>query len=350
VSGNSPFSTCFTQVRLTPTGTSKQNIYKRISRVAKEMLDKSESHDIEFKRSAGNIKGEDLVAFANSDIGGTILIGVDEYKDTNGQQKGKVVGCKVGDEEKLSLMNRAQQCSPPVEIDVILENASKLPFYRVEIPSGTNKPYCSSGGTYKIRRDGLKQPLLPQHLLQIFMAEESGKFLQKFEESTIEMREELAMQNQDLIKTIIDSTEETEEKIQGMLSDIESNFDMVAKELKSTEEEINHNLEQVITDNEDNTEYQDRIQSETKSGVRIANDNIVKLAWKLNALLEKFDIEDPEITERRNFIKGLLAIQLSRPTGVVGNYTVEWFIETPDDAILEKLFHSISLPNGTIFD
>jgi len=44
------------------------------------------------------------------------------------------------------------------------------------------------------------------------------------------------------------------------------------------------------------------------------------------------------------------AIQLSRPTGVVGNYTVEWFIETPDDAILEKLFHSISLPNGTIFD
>ncbi len=140
------------------------------------------------------------------------------------------------------------------------------------------------------------------------MAEESGKFLQKFEASTTEMREELAIQNQDLVRTIMESTAETEDRIQDMLSDIENNFDMVAKELKLTEEEINHNLEQVISDNEDNTEYQDRIQTETKSGVLMANANIAKVAWKLNALLDKFDIEDPEITYKRNEIKSFLTI------------------------------------------
>ncbi len=107
----------------------KQRIFKRISKKAKKVLEMAETYDVEFKESGNNFKGEDLVSFANSEYGGTILIGVKEIKDKDGNQKGKVVGCSVGDKEKLSLISKAQQCSPPVDLEVFIENMNTTPFF-----------------------------------------------------------------------------------------------------------------------------------------------------------------------------------------------------------------------------
>lgn len=133
-----------------------------------------------------------MVAFANSRHGGAILIGVDEMKIADGRQRGKIVGCPVGDKEKLSIISRAESCIPPVEVQIIVENAGVLPFYRVEIPGGSEKPYCTSKGTYKIRGDGINQPLTPQRLLTLFVESESHEFIDRFQAATRELEQKMA--------------------------------------------------------------------------------------------------------------------------------------------------------------
>lgn len=286
----------------------KTKVYKRISKRTSAILKSDESIDVEFKRNGNNLKGEDLVSFANSPHGGTILIGVDEYKDKDGRQKTKVVGCTISDENKIAIVSKAQQCSPTVEIEIIVENNDHTPFYRVEIPSGKNKPYSSSGGTYKIRKDGRKEALHPQDLLNIFMAEESGKFLQKFKESTIELRKELQEQNDHLIQEMFNNAEETENNLQTMLDAMQYNFDVVSSNLLETEQEIANNLQEIDQENMDNNERQERSIDSMELELETANRNIINLAKKLNAILEHHKIEDPEITEEREFIKTNIAM------------------------------------------
>ena len=66
--------------------------YIEISPEAQKILDNEENFDVDFKRN-GKVDPEDLVAFANSKNGGVILLGVDEFTNSNGRQKGKPVGC-----------------------------------------------------------------------------------------------------------------------------------------------------------------------------------------------------------------------------------------------------------------
>jgi ATP-dependent DNA helicase RecG len=165
----------------------KNQIFRTLSARVKLLLAGEEGFDVDFKRSLSGLENEDLVAFANSARGGTILVGVDEYKESNGRQRGKIVGCPVGDKEKVGIINRAQNCIPPVEIEIFIENTSNRPFFRIEIPSGNNKPYCTPGGTYKTRGDGRNLPLLPSHLLTTFMENESRDFLEKFRSATKEL-------------------------------------------------------------------------------------------------------------------------------------------------------------------
>ena len=77
-----------------------------LSLQARYLLNKEEGNDVDFKRNRSGLKSEDLVAFANSPTGGTILIGVDEEEDATGKQRGKVVGCKIGDGENWRLLAR----------------------------------------------------------------------------------------------------------------------------------------------------------------------------------------------------------------------------------------------------
>lgn len=158
--------------------------YRGLSSRARRLLGQSESVDVEFKRVADAIRDEDLVAFANSAAGGVILAGVREVREAGGQQRGDPVGCPVGDGVKLKIMNRAMSCVPPIHIDIILENSQHLPFYRVEVPSGTSKPYCTGGGDYKIRADGRIRPLHPEALLAFFLQREAEAFRTRFLEVT----------------------------------------------------------------------------------------------------------------------------------------------------------------------
>ena len=172
--------------------TMDQHEYAAISSKALSLLSRSEGYELEFKENLHALEPEDLVAFANSPEGGVILVGVRERKADNGRQRGVVVGCPVGDPEKLSIVNKAESCVPPIAIDVIVENAEAKPFFRVEIPSGPNKPYATAAGTYKIRGNGRTLPLLPSRLLAMFMASENREFVERFRVATRELERDVA--------------------------------------------------------------------------------------------------------------------------------------------------------------
>ena len=165
--------------------------YKTISQRAQKLLSGSETTDIEFKESVGGIKSDDLVAFANSRTGGTILIGIRESETEDGRQRGEIIGADIGDKAKLSILNRAANCIPPIQLDIIIENANAVPFLRIEIPSGRDKPYSTGGGTYKIRGNARTNTLAPTQLLALFMESESQKFIERFSNATEQLEADL---------------------------------------------------------------------------------------------------------------------------------------------------------------
>jgi ATP-dependent DNA helicase RecG len=176
--------------------------YGTLSQRAQLLLGRSEGYGLEFKEAIHALEPEDLVAFANSPRGGAVLIGVREFDAENGRQRGEIVGCAVGDLEKLSILNRAESCVPPIAVDIFIENADRKPFFRVEIPSGPNKPYCTAAGTYKMRGNGRTLPLLPSRLLAMFMASENQEFVERFKAATTELERELADTKARLVEEI----------------------------------------------------------------------------------------------------------------------------------------------------
>ena len=162
----------------------KQSTYQGISKRAQALLSLGEDKSVDYKEKVKGLHAEDLVAFANSANGGAILIGVRESEHPNGTQKGEPVGHAIDDDTRLQIMGKALSCSPPIQIEIYVENLDHLPFYRVEIPSGTHKPYSTNSGTYKIREDGRNNPLHPEPLLKMFLERESEEFRHRFSEAT----------------------------------------------------------------------------------------------------------------------------------------------------------------------
>ena len=188
-----------------------------MSEKAEKLLGSQESITLDFKESVGGLDSNDIVSFANSIRGGTILLGVKEKKDSRGLQTFEITGCEIGDRAKLSILSKASSCMPPVEIFVILENREgEKPFLRVEIPSGPRKPYCTSGGTYKIRGDARNDPLTPDRLLQLFMESENDRFINRFSQAT-----------RDLESSILD----VKAKLLSELEEIYGQGDNLQKEL-----------------------------------------------------------------------------------------------------------------------
>jgi len=166
--------------------------YKGLSKRTRSLLRRQEGLDVEFKRCVQGVDQVDLVGFANSPQGGSILIGVDEVAKSRAPQRGVVVGCEVGDREKQLLHNKATDCVPPVRLEVFIENVStRKPIFRVEIPESAHKPHCTRRGTYKIRGDGRSNALLPRSLLAIFMEAEGDQFLRRFKRATEQMRSDV---------------------------------------------------------------------------------------------------------------------------------------------------------------
>src|SRR5690242_20343094 len=88
--------------------------YKALSARAEAMLNRSETYDVEFKESVSGLESSDIVSFANSDRGGTILIGIREAKTPKGQQRGEIIGCPIGDKEKLKILGKVNSCIPEI--------------------------------------------------------------------------------------------------------------------------------------------------------------------------------------------------------------------------------------------
>ena len=166
---------------------SEKTEFRTVSSRAKSLLARTEGLDVDFKRSASGVDSEDFVAFANSARGGAILVGVDETTNSQGLQRGVVVGCDVGDRPKQILLNRAASCVPAVHVQVFIENTARKPFFRVEILPSRRRPHSTGGGTYKIRGDAITRSLQPNELLVMFLEAEEESFIGRFRAATKEL-------------------------------------------------------------------------------------------------------------------------------------------------------------------
>ena len=189
--------------------TARQSSYRRLRAGTRRIIAGQEGLDVEFKQSLAAVESQDLVAFANAD-GGIILVGVAEDSGTHGQQQGRIVGCTVGDRERNSIVSRANACHPPVQLNITVENTNARPILRIDIPAGSRKPHCTSGGSYKIRRDGQKAPLLPEELEMLILRREEETFLLRFAGAAEAIRAEMQRVERTLSEAI-QSAESTAE-------------------------------------------------------------------------------------------------------------------------------------------
>jgi len=184
----------------------------------KRMLARSEGLQVDFKRDAESVKPDDLVAFANGG-GGTILIGVDEIKGANGVQQGKVVGCDVSDKERNKIVSRANSCRPAIPVTVTVETNAKLAIMRVDIQKGGL--HCTSGGTYKIHRDGQNDIIDPALMAEIIVKLERAKILGYLRAA---VRSEIA-ETQDDMQALYENALSEIEDLRSELEDARNDMD-----------------------------------------------------------------------------------------------------------------------------
>ncbi|MCD4785344.1 MAG: ATP-binding protein [Candidatus Eremiobacteraeota bacterium] len=273
-----------------------KNEYKTISKKSRSLLKQSENCDLEYKESLNGLKPELLVAFANSEKGGSILIGVKEKSLSNGRQRGEIIGCKVRDKEKQAIFNIAESCIPHINIEVFIENTNATPFFRIEVPGGDKKPYSTSSGIYKIRWDGRNKAILPKDLLNMFMELESQRFFQRFKEATKDMEEEfLKTQNsiEQKLSEVKKAVSEEIEDFQDLLDDIDEKIEAMLSEIQESPigliEELfdlsSCGLDAIVSKGENIESW------------------IASIEVKTDLLLNKFGIEDPHITRTRYYVK-----------------------------------------------
>lgn len=195
---------------------------KGISRRSRTLLSRSEGPDVDFKRDIRGVHSEDLVAFANIREGGAILVGVEEISGPRGAQRGRIVGCGIGDQERLQVLNKAQECIPPIAVEVHVENISAKPFMRIEVPPSGSRPHCTSGGVYKVRADGRIRPMRPDDIMSVLLEREAESFRTRFASATETLRSSL--------DTTVVTIGTLEKRLLEDLSAITGSADMAASE------------------------------------------------------------------------------------------------------------------------
>lgn len=199
---------------------------KGMSKATRALLAQGEGERVDFKRAADGISQEDLVSFANTASGGTILIGIDEILSVNGITSGSVRGCDVSDGAFLQILNKAVSCIPPVKVQFYIENTSNKPIGRIEIDPSVVRPHCTAKGIYCIRDGSRNRPLHPGELLTIFLEIESNVFASRFEDSAQKISSRLS----ELEKSLSDSIESMGTQLgwaEYKLGDTESTLDSI---------------------------------------------------------------------------------------------------------------------------
>lgn len=187
--------------------------FKGLSNRAKILLGRPEGMEVEFKQTAAALDASDIVAFANSKTGGTILIGIKEERASNGQTIVKPVGCPTGDVARLQVLDKAMSCVPPVPVEIFVENTNSVTFLRLEIPASSDRPYCTNGGTYKVREDGRVRALHPRDLLNMLVEKEARLFEERFAQAT---------------STLIAEIQSTANSVAGLNTTISSEIEDIA--------------------------------------------------------------------------------------------------------------------------
>ncbi len=241
----------------------------------KKLLSGEETQHVEFKKSVGLVESADFVQFANSSDGGEILVGVEEVKDGNGRRMPTVVGCLTTDANKRSLLDKAGSCSPPVDITVHVEKVEGKQFYRVVIPSGLHKPYCTASGTYVIRNDGERKALLPAQLLNLFLESQGTTFVERFKEASRGIDEAL----KEMRSRIEEAGSATEEQL-NLIS-------RVAEHASETSDEAMSNAADAVAAIEDVSAQVDAAHNDLLESVHSAN-------RRLKKVLKHQGISDPD--------------------------------------------------------
>jgi predicted HTH transcriptional regulator len=206
--------------------------FETITAKTTALLNKQESYDVDFKVAAKGVHPDDFVSFANTVNGGTILIGVEEIIGENGQQRGKIIGCETNDETKLSFINKAMSCRPPIDIEIFVENISSNSIYRIEIPSGKYKPYCTSKGEYLIRSDGRNTAITQDKLLDIFLEKQGQVFIERFKAATRELSDQLQSTKKDLSE-LNTEIQHIRQSFTDEIKNITDNIDSFSKSVES---------------------------------------------------------------------------------------------------------------------
>jgi ATP-dependent DNA helicase RecG len=168
------------------------------------------------------LHAEDLVSFANTSAGGVILVGVVEELGPNGRQTPKLFGCRTGDNEKLQIVNKAQECIPPVHVEVFEEHLGEVAFFRVDVLAGAVRPHCTSGGVYKVRADGRNRVLRPDEIAAILLERESESFRTRFADATQSLARSL--------KQVVGEIQGIEANLKSQLQSISSSAEHASSE------------------------------------------------------------------------------------------------------------------------
>lgn len=281
-----------------------QKEYRRLSRRTRQLLNQPEGREVEFKREVNAVKHKMLIAFANTSTGGTVLVGVEEMTVPDGVQRGRVVGCDVSDSARLQVQNRALSCIPPINVQIYTENIAHRPILRIEVPSGSNKPYCSKSGEYCIRSDGRIRALQPGELLDLFMEREGAQFVARFRHAVGQLEGQVSTMDNELRHGV--------DQMLGDMKRLDQDTNFILNELYGRSRAMGEETEAARRHEQSLARRMGQLTKRLEGNQQSLVRRVEQLDLKLDALLARFSIEDPLHRHVREQINQMIAAMPTR--------------------------------------
>lgn len=168
-----------------------------LSEETKKLMAGEESVEIDFKQQITSDLDKDVVSFANSEMGGIILIGVEEYEDRLKRQRGRLhqgKGILLSDENKMKIENTIASCKDNIRAEVIPEEKKNgYGLFKIKIQRRGKNLYCTGGGRYLIRRNARRAPVSPALVREIILGSRSASLEVFFYTMLDEWKDELVI-------------------------------------------------------------------------------------------------------------------------------------------------------------